>query len=511
MLPILDARNISKRFQGTQALRNVDFSLQAGEVHALMGENGAGKSTLSKILAGVVVPDQGEIFLGDQQVVIDHPLRAQQLGIGIVFQELDLFPQLTVAENMAIANAAAGESSVVRFRDLNSWCAKFLEQVKLDVAPDTLLGSLPISQMQRVAIARALSLNARILLLDEPTSSLTDDAVESLFALLAQLKTKGMSFVYVSHKMAEIRRVADRITVLRDGVRIGTCSANEVSTDELITMMVGRKLSRSERPARDSRPNVLLEVRGLRTGFLSNVDFLLRAGEVLGVAGLVGAGRSELGAALFGLRKKLGGEIKLKEEAFYASGPSDAIQRGLCLLPEDRRWEGLFPQMSVRENTSIATLHRLRRPGLFRKEAERVTALQRKLGVSTPSEMTISALSGGNQQKIILARWLMAEPSVLFLDEPTRGIDVGAKEQIYNIIDELSAQGKGIILVSSELPELWRCCVRILVLHEGRQAGIVTTANTTQEEVLRLATGTEQSYESSHPAFPSYPSEARPD
>jgi ABC-type sugar transport system ATPase subunit len=491
MTPILEARQVSKRFHGTQALRGVDFSLQAGEVHALVGENGAGKSTLAKILAGVVTPDAGEIFLAGQKVVIGHPLQARKLGIGIVFQELDLFSYLTVAENIAVANAAAGEGPIVRFRSLNSWCRRFLEQVELDIPPDTRLGRLSIGQAQRVAIARALSMNARVLLLDEPTSSLSDDAVESLFALIAQLRRNGVGFVYVSHKMAELRRIADRITVLRDGIRIGTQPANELSTDDLIAMMVGRKVNPRERPERVSGVNVLLEVEGLSTEFLSDVNFHLRAGEVLGVAGLVGAGRSELGAALFGLRHNLLGKIKLNGRAFRAAGPADAIRQGLCLLPEDRRSEGIFPQMSVRENASIAVLDRLRGPRLLQKEAERFAAFQRMLAVPNSPETAISTLSGGNQQKIILARWLMAEPSVLFLDEPTRGIDVGAKEQIYTIIDELAAQRKGIILVSSELPELWRCCDRILVLHEGRQAGIVGTADATQQEVLRLATGTE--------------------
>jgi ribose transport system ATP-binding protein len=487
----LEARNVSKRFQGTQALRNVDFSLEAGEVHALIGENGAGKSTLAKILAGVVMPDTGEIFVAGQKVVIGNPLQARKLGIGIVFQELDLFTHLTVAENIAVANAAAGEEPIVRFRKLHSWCRRFLDEVELDVPPDTRLGCLSIGQAQRVAIARALSMNARVLLLDEPTSSLSDDAVDALFVLIAQLKRNGVGFVYVSHKMAELRRIADRITVLRDGIRIGTQPANERNTEDLIAMMVGHKLNQKECPERVTGPNVLLEVQGLSTEFLSDVNFSLRAGEVLGVAGLVGAGRSELGAALFGLRHNLRGKIKLNGRAFRPADPADAIRQGLCLLPEDRRSEGIFPQMSVRENASIAVLARLGGPRLLQREADRLAPFQRMLAASNSPDTAISTLSGGNQQKVILARWLMAQPSVLFLDEPTRGIDVGAKEQIYTLIDELAGQGKGIILVSSELPELWRCCDRILVLHEGRQAGIVDTSDATQQEVLRLATGTE--------------------
>ena len=489
MPPVLEARNISKRFQGTQALWKVSFSLDRGEVHALMGENGAGKSTLAKILAGVVIADEGELLVSGESVVIDHPLRAQALGIGIVFQELDLFPHLTIAENLAIANPAAREKVIVRKRNLSAWCSPFLAQVRLDVPPNTLLRNLAIGQIQRVAIARALSLNSRVLLLDEPTSSLTEDGVQSLFALIAQLKRDGVSFVYVSHKMAEVRQIADRVTVLRDGRLVGTRNASDLTSEELITMMVGRKLDRHERTDRGCRPNVVLDVRNLATAFLSNINFTLRAGEVLGVAGLVGAGRSELGATLFGLRKPTSGHIQFNGHPFSPNSPAQAIREGMCLLPEDRRWQGLFPQMSVRENASIVVLRRWG-SGRFRIEAQRVAQFQKKLAVSSSPDVRIAGLSGGNQQKIILTRWLLAEPVVLFLDDATRGIDVAAKEQIYTIIDELACSGKGVILVSSELPELWRCCDRILVLREGRQAGMVTTADSSQEEVLRLATGT---------------------
>jgi len=488
MAPLLEARNISKHFQGTRALHNVDLRLNAGEVHALMGENGAGKSTLSKIIAGVVTRDSGEIFLDGHQVEIPNPLAAQALGIGIVFQELDLFPHLTVAENMAIGNTAAPEHSIVRFSTLNVWAAQFLERVKLDVSPGTPLRRLSIGQAQRVAIARALSMKARILLLDEPTSSLTEDGVESLFDLISDLKMQGVAFVYVSHKTDEVLRIADVITVLRDGRPIATHRASELSTDELIAMMVGRSLVRSESSRREIGRKVLLEIADLSTDFLVNISFQLHVGEILGVAGLVGAGRSELGAALFGLRRTNNGTILLKGQPFHPSTPADAIKRGLCLLPEDRRWQGLFPQMSVRENASIAVLDRWERRRAFRKEAESVAAYQEKLSVTASPETPISALSGGNQQKIIFARWLLAEPSVLFLDEPTRGIDIGTKERIYGIIDDLATEGKGIIFVSSELSELLRCSDRILVLCEGRQAAIVPAAGTTQEDILKLAT-----------------------
>jgi len=298
--------------------------------------------------------------------------------------------------------------------------------------------------------------------------------------------------VYVSHKMAEVSRIADRVTVLRDGMLVGTRVARELSQDDLITMMVGRKLDRKERTESRHRTDVVLRVQDLTTAFLSAINFDLHAGEVLGVAGLVGAGRSELGALLFGMRKRTSGTVLLNGEAFHPKSPAEAIHLGFCLLPEDRRSEGIFPKMSVRENASIAILKRLGR-ARFREETQRVAALQVELGVSAAPDTAIAHLSGGNQQKIVLARWLLAEPLVLFMDDPTRGIDVAAKEQIYCIIEELAAKGKGIILVSSELPELWRCCDRILVLQEGRQAGIVKTQDSSQEEVMRLATGTASS------------------
>jgi ABC-type sugar transport system ATPase subunit len=469
----------------------VDFTVTSGEVHALMGENGAGKSTLSKIIAGVIAPDSGEIFWHGEKIEIKGPIHAQQLGIGMVFQELDLFPNLTIAENLAIGNAAAREKFLVQPRELATWSEGFLQKVGLKVHPGTSLRDLSIGQVQLVAIARALSMNARLLLMDEPTSSLTDDGVESLFSLIAQLKSQGVAIVYVSHKIAEIHRIADRITVLRDGMLVGTRSAREVNAKELIAMMVGRALQQRQRPARETSSKILLDVQGLSTEFLSAIDFRLHAGEVLGLAGLVGAGRSELGAALFGLRQATG-VFRLEDSSFAPKSPAEAIEAGFCLVPEDRRWEGIFPQMSVMENATIGVLNSFTKYGVLDKSQERSAeaTYRNSLSVAAASaDISIALLSGGNQQKVLIARWLMAEPKVLFLDEPTRGIDVGAKEQIYALIDELAAQGKGVILASSELPELFRCCDRIMVLHEGKVAGILNTEDTSQTEIMARATG----------------------
>jgi ABC-type sugar transport system ATPase subunit len=488
---VLEARRIDKSFDGAPALRGVDFDLAEGEVHALLGENGAGKSTLSKIFAGVLTPDEGEICVRGSPVEIASPMHAQRLGIGMVFQELDLFPHLSVAENLAAANRAASECFFVHPRALNLWCGQFLDHVGLSVDPRTPLHALSVSQRQLVAIARAVSMRARIILMDEPTSSLPQTNVEALFTLLAKLKRDGVSIVYVSHKMEEVQRISDRITVLRDGVRVATDNANARSTEELITAMVGRSLRSEPRPRR-APGSVVLDLRSLATNHVSGISFRLRSGEVLGLAGLVGSGRSEIGAALFGLRGRCRIDARLGDRVFAPTNAADAIAAGFCLLPEERRTDALFPHMSTLENTTICVLERLRQHGLIRSNLERAAAhalFERLRLAADKSEASIVNLSGGNQQKAIVARWLLVEPRVLFLDEPTRGIDVGAKEQIYGLIDELARLGMGVVLVSSELPELLRCCDRILVLHKGRAAGIVDVASTSQEEILTLATG----------------------
>ena len=491
MSVVLEAKGIEKRFGATVALRNVDFTLREGEVHALLGENGAGKSTLSKILAGVEKPDEGEIRLQGSPVTIGSPAQAQAFGIGMVSQELDLFPHLTVAENLAAGNAAAEKGIFIRRRVLRSWCEPFLKQVGLRVDPDALLATLSVSERQLVAISRALSMQARIILMDEPTSSLSEVNVESLFAVLERLKQSGVSIVYISHKMEEIKRICDRITVMRDGARITTVNAKEVTVDSLITLMVGRNLQAVERASR-TPGDVILDVRSIETDFLSNIKFQARAGEVLGIAGLVGSGRSQIGAALFGLVPNSRIDATLADQAFSPKCPSEAIRAGVCLLPEERRSESLFPHMSTLENSTITTLRRFERQMLVDASLEASTTeplFGRVRLASLKQKASISDLSGGNQQKAILVRWLLAEPKVLFLDEPTRGIDVSAKEQIYEVIDELARQGTAVILVSSEMPELLRCADRVVVLREGRQVGVVNVDATSQEEILSMGIG----------------------
>jgi ribose transport system ATP-binding protein len=488
---ILEAEKISKRYGGVRALTEVNFAVAAGEVHALMGENGAGKSTLSRILAGVTGYDSGRILFDGRPIRINSPQQAQQLGIAIIFQELDLFPNLTVAENIIIGNLRFPSATLANRREMLHFAHPFLREVGLDLTGNELILHLSIAQQQLIAIARALSMQARVLLMDEPTSSLTQDAADRLFLLIAQLKARGVAIVYVSHKMDEIFRICDRMTVLRDGELVGTRERGETDASELIRMMVGRHMELSKRSTRPPNANELLTVEGLCTRKLRNVSFTLRAGEVLGLAGLVGAGRSELGAALFGLDPITAGSILLKGRELKISSAAQAMRRGIGLVPEDRKHDGLMMQMSVLENSTFSVLPRLSRLGILSRKAELAAgnAIKDQLRLKCASlDDDVNLLSGGNQQKALLARWLLLDPDVLFLDDPARGIDVGAKEDIYMAIEELAKQNKGILLASSELPELLRCCDRILVLNEGRVTATLDGKSTTQEEIMAAAT-----------------------
>jgi ABC-type sugar transport system ATPase subunit len=429
----------------------------------LIGENGAGKSTLARILAGATLPDSAEISIDGQPVHIRNPRDAQRLGIGIIHQELDLWPSLTVADNMVLGNITTPAP-----------IGPFLSQVGLHVPAGRLVETLSIAQRQLLAIARALSMNARVLLMDEPTSSLPEDAVDRLFTLIRDLKARGVAIVYVSHKMDEIFRICDRITVLRDGRTIETLDVPATTPAEIVRLMVGREVDTNQRRRPLPPGETILSVANLRTRKLAGVSFDLRRGEVLGVAGLVGAGRSALGAALFGLHPILGGTVRGGR---------------VGLLPEDRGGEGLMPDMTVAENGTMGAAPT--RFGFLRRAAERAALhpIAQRLALRAASlDAAVSTLSGGNQQKVLFARWLLRDPDVLFLDDPTRGIDVAAKQDIYRAIDELAAAGKGVILVSSELPELLRCSDRILVLSNGRQTAVYDAKEATPEKIMHAAT-----------------------
>ena len=491
MEPLLRIEHANKHYEGTRALVDVSFSVLPGEVHALMGENGAGKSTLSKIIAGAEQADSADIYWRGERVQIASPMAAQRLGIGIVFQELDVFPNLSIAENIVIGNLHLERRAYVNWRELVAFTKPFLDQVGLTVGPRARVGDLRAGERQLVAIARALSFQANLILMDEPTSSLPEDAVERLFSVIRRLKANGVSIVYVSHKMKEILEIADRVTVLRDGATIRTRRTQETTIEEIIAMMVGRDLAaRPERKGTEPG-EILLSVERLKTEKIRDVSFNLRRGETLGIAGLVGAGRSELGAALFGLDRIEAGTIRLEGREIRPKSARDALEAGIGLLPEDRKLEGLMMQMSVGENTTMASLARFQKFGFLRRRSEARAAepVHRRMRLKAASNsIDVGSLSGGNQQKVLFSKWLLKNPVVLFLDDPTRGIDIGAKQDIYAIMEELAEEGKGILFVSSELPELLDNCHRILVLCEGRSTGILDARSATQEQIMALAT-----------------------
>ena len=492
MASLLLAQDINKRFGGVAALTGAGFDLSPGEVHALMGENGAGKSTLARILAGAIQADSGQIVLDGQIISPGDPLDAQRLGIGIIYQELDLFPHLTVGENLVIGNLRFVEGRLVDRAAIEGFCRPFLRRVGLEVDTQVWAASLSIAQQQLLVIARALSMNCRVLLMDEPTSALSEDAAERLFGLIVELKSQGVSIVYVSHKMDEIFRLCDRVTVLRDGETIGTRPVASTNRAELIHMMVGRTVDASPaRWARSSSGPVALSVAKLTTNKLRDVSFDLYRGEVLGIAGLVGAGRSELGAALFGLDRIHRGEMKLNGQPFAPNGPAQAQAAGMGLVPEDRKHQGLMLQMSVRENSTMSVLPRLSRWGFLQAAREKAlfdpTANRLRLKCASPG-CPYQRLERRQSAEGLAGAVAFVNPDILFLDDPARGIDVGAKEDIYRLIQELSASGKSILLVSSELPELMRCSDRIMVLRDGRVSGMFAAHSATQENIMAAAT-----------------------
>jgi ABC-type sugar transport system ATPase subunit len=501
MPELLQVAHIQKSFGGIRALNDVSFSVEAGQVCALMGENGAGKSTLGKIIAGVESADGGSLRLDGVEFSPQNPLDAQRHGVAMIFQELDLFPNQTVAENLALGNLKL--MSEKRFftnrRAYAEAALPWLEKIGLAIDPGVPLASLPIAHIQLVAIARALSMDTKLIVMDEPTSALTEEATDTLFKTVEKLTVDGVTIVYVSHKMDEIFHVADSIVVMRDGEYIGTRKKDHTDVNEIISMMVGRKFetkNRRKSPLNEQpiieKESVCLSVRNLCTRKLSNISFDLKAGEILGVAGLVGAGRTELGEALFGLDAVLSGELILNGAPYTPKGPREAMKAGVGLIPEDRKREGLFIQQTVGDNMAISIMEANQRFGFIHRQAiaGHVMDMIEKTRLKTPSAQTgINTLSGGNQQKTLVCRTLMTEPLVFFLDDPTRGVDVGAKEDIYEIMETLAKRGKGILFVSSELPELLRCADRIMTLYDGKISGIVDAGATNQHELMRLAMG----------------------
>jgi rhamnose transport system ATP-binding protein len=491
---LLRAINVSKSFAGVQALQGVSFDLRLGEVHALVGENGAGKSTLIKIMTGAVQADEGRLEVNGQLVERIDPVIARSLGIAVIHQQPALFPDLTVAENIALGLEAPGWWRRVRWHARRRRAVELLNRVGASIDSDAVAGDLTMPEQQLVEIARALGANARVLILDEPTASLSEREVERLFRIIRDLRGQGVGMVYISHRLEELFQVADRVTVLRDGQAVAMRLMSEVDRAELIRLMVGRELTAVFPKAPVGRGDVVLELRGLgrRDANVAGVSFEVRAGEILGLAGLVGAGRTELARVLFGLQPADAGEIRLHGRRVVIDSPARGAALGIAYVPEDRRRHGVLLDMAVAPNISLAVLRKIAAFGWIDAARERTmaAAFVERLGIKTASiAAPAGSLSGGNQQKVALARWLATEPAVLILDEPTQGIDVGAKAEIHRLMGELAAKGLAIVMISSELPEILGMSDRIAVMRGGAVVEIVERAGATQEKVLSLALG----------------------
>ena len=486
--------DIEKSFPGVRALDGVSLTLYPGSVHALMGENGAGKSTLMKILFGVYSKDGGKIIFEGEEVEFKNPKTALERGVAMVHQELNQALKLSVMDNIWLGRFPK-MSPYLPFtsdRRMADMTRKLFDELSIEVDPSSIVGTLSVSRRQMIEIAKAVSYGARVIVFDEPTSSLNDTEAEQLFRIIDMLKRRGCGIIYISHKMEEILRISDEVTIMRDGARVATRAASDITTDEIISLMVNRPLTNRYPKKECAVGSLLFEARGLRSKFsgIKDVSFSLARGEILGISGLDGSGRTELLELIFGLSKMAEGELYLDGQKVENRTPREAIKNGFALLTEERRRNGIFSILGIGENTTVSSIRRYKRGPLLSDAAIRRTTEEsiRRLRIKTPSYKTkIRSLSGGNQQKVIIARWLLTEPTVLMLDEPTRGIDVLAKYEIYQLIMGMAKEGRGVIVVSSEMPELVGICDRILVMSAGRVAGVVDAKETSQEKIMSLA------------------------
>jgi ribose transport system ATP-binding protein len=492
---ILEVEKISKSFPGVKALDGVSFDLRKGEVHALVGENGAGKSTLMKILSGVYQPDQGVIRYKGKTVTFRDVNQARDAGIGIIYQELNLIPHLSVSANIFIGREPMTPFGTLDFKKMNEDATAILSRLNLRLDPTTILNQLPVSKQQMVEIAKALSLNSEVLIMDEPTSALTESEIDELFTVIHSLCERGVAIIYISHRLDELRHIVDRISIFRDGHSVSTDNYSDIEMNEIVNRMVGRKIE-NKFPPKQNVPtkDKLLEVRHIiRKGILHDISFDLYRGEILGIAGLMGAGRSELGRAIFGADRIDSGEVLMNGEKLALRSPSEAIKAGIAYLSENRKEEGLAVKMQLAENVTMANVQDIsQRFGVLSRTLEQEAAQRyvKDLTIRTPSlSQVVNNLSGGNQQKVVVAKWLFCDSKILIFDEPTRGIDVGTKYAIYELIGALAREGRGIIMISSDLPEILGLTDRLLVLHEGELAATLTTGKTSQEEILTFAAG----------------------
>ena len=495
---VLEARDIVKAFPGVLALDGVSFKVYQGKLNALVGENGAGKSTLIGVLAGLLKPDSGTILYEGREVSFSDPRRAQEAGVAVIHQELNLIPHLSVAENIFLGREFRTRLGLIDYRRMHREARRLLRRLDLDMDPSVPVSRLRVGRQQIVEIAKALSFHSRVLIMDEPTSALSDHEVEILFELITNLKEQGVAIAYVTHKLEELFRIGDRVTVLRDGKPAGEARIEEVTHDEVVRMMVGRRLSAPLSKGGSAPGEEILRLDRVslphpeRKGdcLVRDISLTVRCGEVVGLFGLMGAGRTELLETVFGLHPGASGRVEVAGREVLIRSPADAIRSGIAFAPEDRKTEGLVMSMTVGENMSLASLAKVEK-GCFlsdRLEAELVDGYIKKFSIKTPGRnVVVENLSGGNQQKVVLAKWLAADPKVLLLDEPTRGIDVKAKREIYSLIDELTAQSLGVLMVSSELPEILALSDRIVVMAEGRKTGEFTRGEATEEKILKAA------------------------
>ncbi len=494
---ILSMRGIQKYFSGVHALKGVDFDLKAGEVHALMGENGAGKSTLIKVLCGIHKSDGGTITYFGEDVSFGNIAESQAAGISVIHQELNMMPHLTVAQNMFIGRESM-HGGMIDDKAMEAKAKELFDHMGMNIDPKVRLGDLTVGKQQMVEIAKAISRDCKLLVLDEPTAALTLVEVEDLFRIMRELQQKGIGMIYISHRMDEINQISDRVTVMRDGEYVGTVNTKDVTKDDIVKMMVGRVIMGDQKEASNvpSDAPVVLEVKNLCSGReVRDVSFQLRQGEILGFAGLMGAGRTEVCRALYGADKVDSGEILIKGKTVKIRTPRHAVKHGICYLSEDRKRYGLMLSKSVTENSAIASVEDYIHLGIINDPMMRKASAEAnaKLRTKTPSmEQLLKNLSGGNQQKVIIARWLMKNADIFIFDEPTRGIDVGAKSEIYGLMEELVSQGKSIIMISSELPEVLRMSDRIVVMCEGRKTGEMDISQATQENIMQLCTMREE-------------------
>lgn len=492
--PLLRMANISKHFPGVQALDNVDFEVYPGEIVGLLGENGAGKSTLIKILSGVYTKDQGSIYFRGENIDPKNPQDSQSLGISTIYQELALVPQLSVAENLFLNREPRliPALGMIDFKKMEADARIILGDLGVDIPPNKLLKDLTVAAQQMVEITKAVSRNAQLLLMDEPTSALSNKEVKAIFEIMNRLKEKGVSVVFISHRLEEVMKIVDRIIVMRDGQRVGELPIQDATMEKIIRLMVGREVGLFHKMEKEIKEPVL-EVRGLSgNNLVKDVSLTVRKGEIVGLAGLVGAGRTDVARLIFGADRRTSGTILINNEPVQINNPSDAVENGIGLVPEDRKQQGLVLGMNMKENASIAILQRISNLlGVInlKQQNKIVKNYIKKLNIATSSlEKQVNELSGGNQQKVVLAKWLATKPKVLIMDEPTRGIDVGAKAEVHALISQLAKEGMAILMISSEMPEIMGMSDRVIVMCQGRITGEFDTANFDQEEIMTCAT-----------------------